>query len=112
MPSVTDLIADLIAATDQMRQAALGDDWSMAEKIQKRRAVLIEGIVEHAQTVALTEAETLRLSAVREQESVIAARATARHQALGKMLTEAHGITGTERPSRMQKAYGAAGRQT
>lgn len=106
MPGITDLIADLTTATEQMRQAAMGDDWEMAETIQKRRAALIERIAESAATTALTAEQGIRLNAVRELETQIAARAAARHQALGKMLLEIQGFTGTDKPSRMQKAYG------
>lgn len=103
MPTIANLIAELSAATNQMQQAAIGGDWAMAEIIQKRRAVLIARIVEHADAVTLTAEETHQLSAVREQEAMITARTTARHQALGKRLAETHGV----RLSRMEKAYAA-----
>ena len=106
MPTVTDLIADLTAATEQMQQAVSGVDWAMAETLQKRRAVLIERIVDTLGTAALTAEDAVRLNAVREQEAFIASRASARHQALGKLLAETQGVTGAERPGRMQKAYG------
>lgn len=106
MPDLTDLITDLSVATEQMQQAASGDDWAMVEKIQKRRTVLIARLIEDARTVALTEEDTDRLSAVRAQEAFITSRAAARQQALGKMLMETQTVTSTEKPSRMQKAYG------
>lgn len=106
MPDVTDLITDLSVATEQMQQAASGDDWAMVEKIQKRRTVLIARLIEEARTVALTEEDTDRLSAVRAQEAFIASRAAARQQALGKMLMETQTVTSLDKPSRMQKAYG------
>lgn len=110
MPTVTDLIADLTTATEQMRQAVIGDDWAMAETIQKRRVVLIERIVDTVGTAEVTAEEAMQLNAMREQEAFIASRAAARHQALGKLLAETQGITGADKPSRMQKAYGILNR--
>ncbi len=106
MPDVTDLITDLTAATEQMQQAASGEDWAMVEKIQKRRSALVTRIIEDAGAATLTEEDAGRLSAVRAQEAFIASRAAARQQTLGKMLMETQAVTSVERPGRMRKAYG------
>ena len=105
MLNVTDLIHDLTAATDQMKQAALADDWIFAGKIQKQRALLIGRIVEYANATALTEEEILALNAVRAQEAIIVARAGARHQALGHALAKTRTGEQTGKHKRMRKAY-------
>ena len=107
MFNVTELIHDLTTATGQMKQAALADDWALAEKIQKRRALLIERIVEYAETATLTEQETNELNAVREQEATIIARAGTRHRALGQALADTQAGLRAGKQSRMQKAYDA-----
>ena len=109
MSNVTELIHDLTTATGQMKQAALADDWALAEKIQKRRAQLIERIVECTSAATLSETENKELNAVREQEAVIIARAGARHQALGQALADTQSGPRAGKQSRMQKAYGAPG---
>ncbi|WP_201091132.1 flagellar protein FliT [Thiocystis minor] len=109
MSNVTELIHDLTTATGQMKQAALTDDWALAEKIQKRRAQLIERIVEYANAATLTEQEANELNVVREQEATIIARAGARHRALGQALAETQTGRCVGKQSRMQKAYGAPG---
>lgn len=109
MFNVTELIHDLTTATGQMKQAALTDDWALAEKIQKRRAQLIERIVECASAAPLSEQETNELNVVREQEATIIARAGARHRALGQALAETQTSLRAGKQSRMQKAYGTPG---
>ncbi|AFL72476.1 flagellar protein FliT [Thiocystis violascens] len=109
MSTVTDLLHELCAATGQMQQAAMKDDWTLVEKIQKRRAPLIERIVERAGSEPLTKEQTLELSKVREQESFIAARADARRRVLGQALVETRAGLRAGKQNRMRKAYGALG---
>ena len=105
MPSLTDLINDLVAATEQMQPAAQGDDWDMVERLQKRRRVLIETLVEHAAREALTAADVQRLQAVRRQEATVAALAGARRQRLSQAIDQLQGEGRADKPSRMQRAY-------
>lgn len=37
MVNLTELISDLVAATDQMKPAAQGDDWDMVERLRLSR---------------------------------------------------------------------------
>jgi hypothetical protein len=106
MFNVTELIHDLTTATGQMKQAALADEWELAEKIQKRRALLIARIVEYTNATALTEEESQGLRAVREQEAAIVARAGSHHQALGQALAEIRTGIRSGKQNRMRKAYG------
>jgi hypothetical protein len=107
MLAVAELIRDLTEATSQLKQAAMADDWTMVDKLQKRRVVLIEQIAEQARTLPLTEDEAQAMSAVRKEEATVAARASARHQTLGKALEELQTGSRAETKNRMQKAYGA-----
>jgi hypothetical protein len=105
MSNLTDLITDLVAATDQMKPAAQGDDWDMVERLQKRRRVLIESIVERAEQEPITEENAERLRAVRRQEATVASLAGAQRQALSEAIAELQGEGRIDKLSRMQRAY-------
>jgi hypothetical protein len=111
MPNLAELIGDLIAATDQMKQAALGDDWDMVERIQKRRQVLVEQIVEHGEQTPLTEEEIGPLREVRKQEATIATLASARRQVLSEAILATQTGVRAEKTTRMQRAYGDTDRR-
>ncbi|MGQ9660645.1 MAG: hypothetical protein ACUVT0_11350 [Thermochromatium sp.] len=109
MASLTELIRDLVAATEQMEQAAQGADWDMVERLQKRRRVLIESTVEQAEREPITESDAAHLQAIRRQEATVAARAEAQRQTLSKALAELQGEDRSDRLSRMQRAYRDSG---
>ncbi len=102
MPNLTDLIAALNQATIQLKQAALTDDWALAERIQKRRAWLVTQI---AANPALTLAQQQALRAVREQEAVIVARATTHQRALAHSLNGQPASAHSKTVLRMLQAY-------
>ncbi|MBK1694109.1 hypothetical protein CKO09_05070 [Chromatium weissei] len=104
MSALTDLIHELTIATNQMKQAAVTDDWILVEQIQKRRRRLLEQIT--AQSTALNTAERMELRIVREQEAAIAARAGAHHQALREALAADSHAPKKFHSDRMRKAYG------
>ncbi|ADC61220.1 flagellar protein FliT [Allochromatium vinosum] len=109
MANLTDLISDLVAATDQMKPAAQGDDWDMVERLQKRRRVLIESIVERAAHEPITEEDAERLRAVRRHEATVAALAGTQRQALREAIAELQGEGRIDKLSRMQRAYRDSG---
>ncbi len=108
MFDVTELIHELDAATQQMRQATIADDWLLAGKIQKRRAQMVAQIVEYSHASSLTVTQIHDLQAVREVESLIAARASARHQALGQALSRIWTGVRQGMLERMLRAYRAS----
>ncbi|WP_200375799.1 flagellar protein FliT [Thiocystis violacea] len=111
MPNRAECIADLIAATDQMKQAALGDDWELVERLQKRRRVLVERILEQVGKLDLTGEDAERLREVRRQEAIIAALAGARRQALSEAIAQTQTGVRVEKSRRMRRAYGDTDRR-
>lgn len=109
MADLTQLITDLVTATDQMKPAAQGEDWDMVERLQKRRRVLIATVVERAEREPLTEADAERLRAVRRQEATVAALAGARRQRLEQTIAQLQGDGRVDKLSRMQRAYRDSG---
>jgi hypothetical protein len=81
----------------------------MVERLQKRRRVLIESLVERAEQEPITAADAERLRAVRRQEAHVAALAGAQRQALSTALAELQGEGPIDRLSRMQRAYRDSG---
>ncbi|QIK36843.1 flagellar protein FliT [Caldichromatium japonicum] len=104
MPDVSELIAALTAATDQMEDAARGEDWELVAHLQKRRRVLIESLSERLAQEPLTEDESERIETIRQQESLVAALANARLEELRQVLAEFPEVQ-TPRLSRMERAY-------
>ncbi|NEX21063.1 hypothetical protein G3480_12195 [Thiorhodococcus mannitoliphagus] len=108
---MTQLISDLSDATNQMKQASLVDDWTLVERIQKRRAALLEQLVELAAEAPLSESEAEQLRSVRQLETEVASRAVARRQATGEALKRQQAGRPPKRKSRMQEAYEAPKRK-
>lgn len=106
MTTLTDLINDLTAATDQMHPAALGNDWELVERLQKRRRVLIDTIVARTEREPITEADAERLRAVQRQEAMVAALARTRRRALAQAIAQLPKTVRSDNTlSRMQRAY-------
>ena len=99
------LIADLSAATDQLKAAATAGDWALVERLQKRRAVLVTRIEETAGREPLTDALITRLRALRRQETTVLALATARRQALGEAIAKTKGTPHSDLGARMRRIY-------
>lgn len=107
MATLEGLISDLVAATDQMGQAARADDWPLVERIQKRRRVLIRQLVTQVETGALDQGMVQRLRSLREQELRIHQEARTRQNALREVLARTQTPTQPDRLSRMQRTYAA-----
>lgn len=104
MTDIRRSIADLRLATDQLKQAALGNDWTLAERIQKRRVALIEQIVTSDQ--ALAEPELDELAAIRRLETEIANQTRSVQTATGEVLEQIRTGKRTKKRNRVQEAYG------
>lgn len=111
MPNLAELIGDLIAATDQMKQAALGDEWDMVARIQKRRQVLVNEIIQLGEQTPFAEVDIRQLREVRRQEATIATLASARRQALSEAILATQTGVRAEKTTRMQRAYGDTDRR-
>ncbi|NEV60537.1 flagellar protein FliT [Thiorhodococcus minor] len=104
-PSVDRLIGSLHKATVQMRQASIGDDWQLAARLQKRRALLVEQIRERLGGCALTAKESLALRTIRRLEAEITSRAMARRQKIARLLEQGTSNPSKERRRRIRQAY-------
>lgn len=106
MATMTKLISDLTAATEQMRAAVMGEEWELAARIQKRRVALIRQLVELDRSSPLTQEELSGLKTVRRQEAGIAARVSSSRQTLGKTLGKIAEEGPPKSHYRLKKSYG------
>jgi len=88
MASLSRLIADLNAATLQMRDAALGDDWVMVKRIQKQRALMVQGIIDCGSLGETDRVLLDQLKSIREIEHCVSMKAIRRKGALGRSLED------------------------
>jgi hypothetical protein len=78
----------------------------MVERLQKRRRVLIEAILEQAERETLSEDDAERLREVRRQETTVAALASARRQALSEAIAQTQTGVRVDKHRRIRRAYG------
>ncbi len=104
MPNLSELIAELAAATDQLEDAARGEDWELVARLQKRRRVLIDSLVERLAQEPLGPEESDQIESIRRQEALVASLATARLETLRRTLAEFPEIQ-SPHVSRMERAY-------
>ncbi len=107
MSRLTMLIDELTHATQQLQQMSLSDDWTLAERLQKRRAALLEQIGELAHTRTISDAQAAQLQTIRALDAQIKSRACARLQTFGDALAQLR--TGSppapQSANRMRAAY-------
>lgn len=100
------LILSLTEATAALRQAALADDWSEVERVQRLRAPLAERIlraIERGGRPDAPGAERLYTAHAIEQE--VMAQAEARRRQLERALTEVRSETHRKQVERLRRAY-------
>ena len=106
MSHLSSVLAELTQATLQMRQAALGEDWTLAERIQTRRSLLVEQLTALAEQTPLSGEDMAQLAELRQIEAETKSRALSRQQAIGDVLEQLQTGSRKKRRNRVQEAYG------